>query len=172
MLISDPLVHVSPAWTEQRPTVLMVLPSFIISGVPHPRVSKSSPLIRVQPLWTGPGLAHESNITLKRDASRLADVAARQLSLFNARDNSSASICLPSFIPNESGVMTRAQDSMIEIDDPLYHPRFRMCAHVHVRSQRAEGTHCDPGCIWPPESMLAAAEMMIKELGVGLENVD
>lgn len=68
--------------------------------------------------------------------------------------------------------MTRAQGRMIEMDDPLYRARLRTRAHVHVRSRRAEGTHCDPGCIWPPESMLAAAEMMIKELGVGLENVD
>lgn len=81
VFISDPLVPFSPAWTEQHHTVLMVLPSFIISRVLHPRVSERSPLIPVQPLRTGLGLAHESNITLKRDGSRLADVAARQLSL-------------------------------------------------------------------------------------------
>lgn len=86
----------------------------------------------------------------------------------HARDNSS--ICLPTSVPNVSAVMTRVHDCVIEIDDPFYHPRT--CAHVCVRSQRAEGTHCDPGCVWPPEAMLAAAEMMIKELGVGLENVD
>lgn len=68
--------------------------------------------------------------------------------------------------------MTQAQDCVIEMDDLLYYLRYRTCVHVPVRSQRAEGTHCDPGCIWPPESMLAAPEMMIKELGVGLENVD
>lgn len=61
--------------------------------------------------------------------------------------------------------MTWVHDCVIEIDDPFYYPRLRMYAHVCVRSQRAKGTHCDPGCIWPPEAMLAAAKMMIKELG-------
>lgn len=88
----------------------------------------------------------------------------------HALDNSS--ICLHTFFPNVSAVMTRVHDCVIEIDDPFYYTRLRMCAHVCMRSQRAEGTHCDPGCVWPPEAMLAAAEMMIKELGVGLENVD
>lgn len=71
-----------------------------------------------------------------------------------------------------NAVMTRVHNCMIEIDDPFDYSRLRTRAHVCRRSQHVEGTHCDPGCIWPPEAMLAAAEMMIKELGVGLENVD
>lgn len=68
--------------------------------------------------------------------------------------------------------MTQAHGCVIETDDPFYYRRLRTCAHVCVRSRRAEGTRRDPGCIWPPEAMLAEAGMMIKELGVGLENVD
>lgn len=47
-----------------------------------------------------------------------------------------------------------------------------MYVHVFIQSQRAEVAHCDPDCIWPPEAMLAMAEMMIKDLGAGWENVD
>lgn len=46
---------------------------------------------------------------------------------------------------------------------------FCMNAYVCIYSQSAEGTHCDPRCIWPPEAMLAEAEMMIKDRGGGLD---
>lgn len=49
---------------------------------------------------------------------------------------------------------------------------FCICMHVCIYSQTADGTHCDPSCIWPPEAILAEAEMMIKDKGAGWENVD
>lgn len=35
-----------------------------------------------------------------------------------------------------------------------------------IYSLNAEGTHCDQSSIWPPEAMLAKAEMMIKDRGL------
>lgn len=46
-----------------------------------------------------------------------------------------------------------------------------VCVCVHILPS-AEGTHCDPSCVWPPEAILAKAEMMIKDRGAGWENVD
>lgn len=42
-----------------------------------------------------------------------------------------------------------------------------MYVYVCINSQSAVGAHCDPGCIWTPEAMLAEAEMMIKDWGGG-----
>lgn len=44
---------------------------------------------------------------------------------------------------------------------------FWMYVYVCINSQSAVGAHCDPGCIWTPEAMLAEAEMMIKDWGGG-----
>lgn len=41
-----------------------------------------------------------------------------------------------------------------------------MYVYVCIYSQSAEGTHCDPSCVWPPEATLAKAEMMIKDGGL------
>lgn len=41
-----------------------------------------------------------------------------------------------------------------------------MYVHAWIYPLSAEGTHCDPRCIWPPEAMLAKAEMMIKDRGL------
>lgn len=40
---------------------------------------------------------------------------------------------------------------------------FSMYVYVCMHPLRAEGTHCDPSCLWPPEATLARAEMMIKD---------
>ena len=68
--------------------------------------------------------------------------------------------------------MTWVQCCVIEMDALLYYLRFSMYVYVCIHSQSAEGTHCDPSCIWPPEATLAKAEMMIKDRGAGWENVD